>query len=122
VKNGHRLHAFLLSDMLLLAEEKSNLFKDTAYVLYRQPLPLNALLVRDTERPPPDDSVFEIIDLGSDVRLRPYPHADACVQTDLCIHACTHIHKHARTRTHTHTRIRVRTVLTARVCVCRTRR
>ena len=68
MKNNHKLHAFLMSDMLLFAEEKSNLFKDYQYVLYRQPLPMNAVLALDVNRPPPDDAVFEIIDVGSEVR------------------------------------------------------
>jgi len=68
VKNGHKLHAFLMSDMLLFAEEKTGLFKDYQYVLYRQPLALNAIIVRDVDKPAPDDTIFEIVDLASEVR------------------------------------------------------
>ena len=55
--------------MLLLAEEKSGLFKDYQFVLYRQPLPLTTIILRDIGKGLPDDTTFELVDVEVRTRL-----------------------------------------------------
>ena len=59
-KSGRKLQAFLFNDMLLLTEHHSTL-GSYEYSVYREPIPVHVLLVREMKNEPPDSLNFEIL-------------------------------------------------------------
>jgi len=55
-KSGKKLHVYLLNDLLLLCLEKGQ-----HMTLYREPIPVNEILVREAPGSSADDTLFQLV-------------------------------------------------------------